>query len=866
VIRPVEVGDDREVRILRALVAAKVALRNGKGNPYHDAEGHFTNPAGVGHAGHEQEHDKHSKATDFADENHSNDKVRYFLWEISKLWRPSLSGDQKRAIKSYSKNAYVPINNFLRQGTIAASKKDLAQSQIDRMDQAMGQSRIEKPIVGYRGISDLHAIGIDRDNAEGATVKDNGFLSMSMRPKIAEGFTGSERNKGNSALLRIKVPAGSRGMSMHGLSDADEFEVLMDRGSSMRITRAVTRDDGRLVLDAELYQEERKRDVERRLGTPAADDDGDELGSGYEQKYGWASGDVEVTWDDEEDDWDDEDGQERSFRSAKGNPHHDAEGHFTQPGSEGHAAAKPAKPAKPGKVGSRLKQDLASLARRQGHALAALADRHGLGGVFSQDSLKSLVDREHIAKYVDYMVDARNTFPVTDSVFMAACKASYVVAPILNLAPMLPAAVRGSAKFKLDLLRSTARLMMREMAGLGGGPGEGELGRSALGFLTRGGEGNPYHDKGGHFTHKGGEGHASAKSGSGIHHRQHKERIEQSKRHKRELAEMESKHQKQREDLAKKVKGEQDSWNKGSYQGDQLDQAREKMAADWHQQQQDSHEDEIAKLKEKHAKEHRELLDSHRQEWESSDHDSDKGHSAQQQDAAPSDDDSSADVPAGKFKTLKHAESWAKKAFPNAKFEPGDLSVDSCNDICTELDRMSGNYNEVAKSIKGISGRFGNPPDINESNCSAYYDIPNQTLVFNPKFFNDKAQRAKIQASGVTGFLHSGSAASIVTHEFGHAVDFWMDRSFSPEMTIARKKLRDLFKKNAPAGMDEKAFVGLGLSQYAATNSRERFAETFSAIYHERSKTTDLHPEASKNMKKVVGAFQKIINEVFAKS
>jgi GNAT superfamily N-acetyltransferase len=59
-------------------------------------------------------------------------------------------------------------------------------------------------------------------------------------------------------------------------------------------------------------------------------------------------------------------------RSAQGNPHHDAEGHFTDPAHEGHAAPKPPKMDRRGKKKAELEKH-----RQRGHAeLAAMRQRH----------------------------------------------------------------------------------------------------------------------------------------------------------------------------------------------------------------------------------------------------------------------------------------------------------------------------------------------------------------------------------------------------------------------------------------------------------------------------------------------------------
>lgn len=246
-----------------------------KHNPYHDERGRFTNSDGSS-----------DSPLDLAGQPY--DKAAAVYDRISEGWQQSLSQKQVDAIKLYSKAKFADINSSLRRGT--KPSKTIA-NLISGIDQALSSASLSQSTVVYRGISDFTKLGLKADSLSGATFKDNGFLSTSLRPGVAEGIAGG----GNSAVLRITAPAGSPGASLSGISEVSlEREVLFARGGTITVNSATKQANGRYLLDATISWDESKAMIESLVfkGSDDAITDDDRLAS----KFGWNEGDVEVVF------------------------------------------------------------------------------------------------------------------------------------------------------------------------------------------------------------------------------------------------------------------------------------------------------------------------------------------------------------------------------------------------------------------------------------------------------------------------------------------------------------------------------------------------------------------------------------------
>lgn len=423
---------DRALERLEGRIARKQ-----QGNPYHDAQGHFTNPAGVGHAGpkgegkargrrarlgrlkrrfkrqrgalkarHRSERkamrDRHRSERKAASPSHRESTAAYHREERERLatshrgeradlrakvreradaikssgrgakaepardladadpkavesawnelgdhWRQSLSPKERTAAEQYTGRYFEGVNNLARKGKVGkvsdpnnAIDDAKARAILADTDTALAKAKLPAATVVYRGAGPIARLGVDLSNPVGTVIRDKGFLSTSLTPKVAHAFT----RGADSAILRITAPKGSPGISMTGLSSIPrEREVLFARGASLRITGASKDPEGRRVLDAELFYEG-SHAAARAIDRARPDGDGDGDGtipggsarSREEIKFGWADGDVEVIPPGE---------AARSIaRASEGNPNHKGKGpgggQFTSgPGGGGSSGA-----------------------------------------------------------------------------------------------------------------------------------------------------------------------------------------------------------------------------------------------------------------------------------------------------------------------------------------------------------------------------------------------------------------------------------------------------------------------------------------------------------------------------------------------
>jgi hypothetical protein len=184
--------------------------RRGAGNPNHDEHGRFS--SGPGGAG---------------------------AHEPGGGWPP---GDEalRRAVKDYAAGDHGQVNRELRQGR-PPGPKALA------LDAALAGARLPEAVTVYRGVSDHEALKL----AKGAVLRDRGFLSTSLEPRVAREFAGAGPR---AAVVEIRAPAGARGAAVGALTSfPGEREVLFARDARIRVTgKRVDRKHGLTVFTAEL--------------------------------------------------------------------------------------------------------------------------------------------------------------------------------------------------------------------------------------------------------------------------------------------------------------------------------------------------------------------------------------------------------------------------------------------------------------------------------------------------------------------------------------------------------------------------------------------------------------------------------------
>lgn len=167
--------------------------------------------------------------------------------QMSREQTGKLNNQQKLATKTYTGEAYTEINGGLRSGKIPPGH----QQTVKELDSAIGQSTLPENTVLYRGMEMNSTL---RENIKpGATFTDKAYTSTSLDQGNPDRFAGGE----NGAVMRVKAPAGQKGLALQSISDyPEEKEVLLPRGTSYKIT-SVTRDPstGRTYIDAEIIGE-----------------------------------------------------------------------------------------------------------------------------------------------------------------------------------------------------------------------------------------------------------------------------------------------------------------------------------------------------------------------------------------------------------------------------------------------------------------------------------------------------------------------------------------------------------------------------------------------------------------------------------
>jgi hypothetical protein len=190
------------------------------------------------------------------DEHYAREKVhqanreQHFKEEFG-AWEGTRSEKEKKALRYYkSDKGYTAINADLRAGK--------ANRQAEVLDGALARHSLSQDTALYRGIRDLGGLGIPTGHAAvGYTHHDRAFQSTSLDRKVAAGFAGrgaADPTKHN-AVLRI---VARKGAHVGGVgTDPDhkfghEKEVLIGRGSSVKITKYHGLVDGKHLYDAEL--------------------------------------------------------------------------------------------------------------------------------------------------------------------------------------------------------------------------------------------------------------------------------------------------------------------------------------------------------------------------------------------------------------------------------------------------------------------------------------------------------------------------------------------------------------------------------------------------------------------------------------
>lgn len=218
----------------------------------------------------DQPRDSHGRWTS----GHTSDQAAHDL--TAKLTK-TLTGDDHLAVKTYGNTPYRKINGGLRKnkGDVAKLAKGKLCSgcltpadNVKRLDRAIENSKpLTKKIGVYRGMNSVDKVFGTTDPAKlkGKVFTDHGFMSTTTQEDVMSSFS-PLGSKTADAMFYITVPRGKKALNVDkalGKNNANEREVLLPRGTSIRITNVeehvleMTRtQDGwvqkRLIIDAEV--------------------------------------------------------------------------------------------------------------------------------------------------------------------------------------------------------------------------------------------------------------------------------------------------------------------------------------------------------------------------------------------------------------------------------------------------------------------------------------------------------------------------------------------------------------------------------------------------------------------------------------
>lgn len=160
---------------------------------------------------------------------------------------PSLTADEKAAVKAYKGSSYRSINENLRAGNKPTARDK-------HIDAAIAKTApMGNGIKLYRGFISAEMASAARANPDamiGMEIKDLGFISTSYDVNVSINFSKNYPNSG--VLLRIAPKPGLKALPIDNIGiNSSEKELLIARGTAMKI-RAVSEFNGLVVLDVEI--------------------------------------------------------------------------------------------------------------------------------------------------------------------------------------------------------------------------------------------------------------------------------------------------------------------------------------------------------------------------------------------------------------------------------------------------------------------------------------------------------------------------------------------------------------------------------------------------------------------------------------
>ena len=190
--------------------------------------------------------------------------ARKYFEAICKDWEQSLTDEEKAAIKGYTDRTYYRINEYLRNPNTTHLFKNFNKSEIDNqirgIDSAIAKFDIDKDLTVYRGTNVLE-FGKDLNDVDDVKklvdkeIVLPGYSSTSTDKNVAD------KDFDGEVLIKYTVPKGiGRGAYLDFITAMDvndddrESEFLLKRNSKIKITAVSEREDGKILVSAEVIK------------------------------------------------------------------------------------------------------------------------------------------------------------------------------------------------------------------------------------------------------------------------------------------------------------------------------------------------------------------------------------------------------------------------------------------------------------------------------------------------------------------------------------------------------------------------------------------------------------------------------------
>jgi hypothetical protein len=194
----------------------------------------------------------------------------------------------------------------------------------------------------------------------------------------------------------------------------------------------------------------------------------------------------------------------------------------------------------------------------------------------------------------------------------------------------------------------------------------------------------------------------------------------------------------------------------------------------------------------------------------------------------------------GEWQSIAEAEQIAAARYPNIRFDFTGAHLETIDPTLRQFDVLAKQYPEVAKRLEYIGTYAGEGAPANPSpwkdTTYAHATRDGKIIAINPHFYGrPKALAESVRYSESTKWHPKGTTGveSVMTHEFGHQVDNWLQSvpsrfaGFNVVDMGGNGLIRDTYLHWRYKNKATKA-----LSAYAGKSVEEGFAEAFAAQYH----------------------------------